>query len=81
MPLSESMDLQGNAEHKERPRMRSGALCSNRAATQLKWGCWEYPEGWTSNAPVLGDILSLLKAGFVKVDLGGLKWVSDHLGE
>jgi hypothetical protein len=30
-------------------------------------GCREYPEGWTSNAPVLGDVPSLLKAGFVKV--------------
>ena len=38
-----------------------------RAVTQLKWGCWQYPEGWTSNAPVLDDIPSLLKAGFVKV--------------
>ena len=81
MPLSESMDLQGNAEHKERPRMRSGAMCSNRAATQLRWGCWQYPEGWTSNAPVLGYIPSVFKAGFVKADPGGLKRVSDHLGE
>jgi len=56
-------------------------MCSNRAATQLKWGCWQYPQGWTSNAPVLGYILSVFKAGFVTVDLGGLKRVSDHLGE